>query len=59
MVIFIGEILPAALYVLGSKEGLPPSRGDCLEILGAPKSWSPKGLQRDCFYFILKHSVKM
>jgi len=43
-------------YLLGGGEGkgcrcvglitLPPSRGKCLEILGASTSWSPKGLHR-------------
>ena len=40
-------------YLLGDKSGrgggltiLPPTRADCLEILGASISWSPKGLSR-------------
>jgi hypothetical protein len=40
-------------YLLGGKGGrcielttLPPSCADCLEILGASTSWSPKGLSR-------------
>jgi hypothetical protein len=46
-------------YLLGGKGGrcvglttLRPSCADCLEILGASTSWSPKGLSRNSFTFL-------
>jgi hypothetical protein len=50
-------------YFLGGKGGhcvelttLPPSRADCLEMLGASTSWNPQSLYRDSSTFLISHS---